>query len=478
MRLFAGTGKTLFLGFAAITMLAAAQSDQAQQPVGNIDISGDRSGLAAAVPVVAVDPHSSRRIAVAWRTIDPFAKPGQAGAAGNWLCHLSLSTDGGASFVDQELAWGLPKLSRCNAPFVAFDAKGAIYVGGTIAGAPQPPLPRPSSGEGEEAPIHADGAVAVMRSVDGGHTWSAAQTPIASGMLTEFAPTPGVPDAAKETPWDGARGVVDLSDNHLFVTGAFPAPIPGKLASERFYAGSTDGGRSYGKIHAFSTEGWPGRWDGDVAAAKGLFAFSYIGAGTPDAAAKCPCAIVGVSTDDGATAQRFLVATADQFNMDTLVHYPEIAADPARRGRFAVALINAQRSAAVAFVSVDAGKSWKSMAAPVPDGVTRASRPAIAFGPRGQLLLAWRGYHADGGYNIYASSLRGDAMTQPVRVSSQSSHLPETLEKTYANRGDFHTSLAVGSDAIHVSWADARSEKDLRVYYARLPFTIFEKSDR
>jgi hypothetical protein len=459
-------------------MLLAHTGRAATPAITNLNLSGETPGYAASVPVIAIDPANYRRIAVAWRLIDPLGGS-NATTPSNWQCHLSLSSDGGRTFQDQPLHWGITQFTRCNAPFVAFSPTGTLYAGATLTGA-MPGHASPSVQTSRNPPaalpagFHPSGADGIARSDDFGKTWSETATPIASDMLDRFDVGPEIPLTAKQVPWDGARGVVDPQTGAIYVTGSFPARPGSPQFSQRFFALSRDGGKSFGRIKSFAVANWPDRWDGDIAAAHGTLAITYVAAVTPDKSAICPCAVFGFS-QDGATFQRHLIAPANAFDLDTLVHYPEVAADPARKGQFAVALIGPGRNGLSAMLTEDAGSHWRRLSAVLPPDVTTVSRPAVSFSPQGLLVLAWRGYHADGGYDIYAAAARRTGMGPAVRVSTETSHLPKALERTYALRGDFHTTLAVDSNAAQFAWSDARSGTALEVYCARVPLAAFSR---
>jgi hypothetical protein len=453
-----------------------ANGAAAQPAIDNVDLSGDQPNLAAAVPVVAVDPSRRGRIAVAWRFIDPLGGPA-AHTAGSWVCHVSISNDDGKTFADQPIDWGLKAYSRCNAPWVGFSARGDLYLAASLMGAP--PAHAANGAPGGTAappPGHPEGTAAFAASHDGGRTWSPTVSVLPSNTLDRFETDPSIPAAAKEVPWDGARGTVDWSTNAIYISGAFPAR-PGEDAhSQRFYSASTDGGKTFGPIRAFGNAAWPERWDGDIAAAGGDYIASYIAAATPDPARKCPCAVIAASHDRGKTVTHELAADAAALDIDTLVHYPEVALDPKHRHRTAIILIASNKAEVTALVSANDGKDWVRSSIAQPAGVVSVTRPAVAFSPTSVLVAAWRGVHADGSYDIYAAaSARGDKFGNAVKVSTEASRTPPAWVNTYAVRGDFHTSVAADASAAHLAWADARNGADVRVYYARVPLRDFVK---
>lgn len=448
---------------------------RAQPAIDNVDLSGDVPAMAAAVPVAAVDPRRPGHVAVIWRFIDPLGGS-NARTAGNWVCHLSISADNGRTFSDQTLHWGTEPLRRCNAPWVGFSQQGEIYIAATLTGDPPAPAGPPNGAADPLPPAHPQGTVGIASSSDGGRTWRTTVKAIPSNAMERFETDPSIPDDAKQVPWDGARAAVGGATGAIFVTGAFPARPGGSVHSQRFYSASADAGRTFGPIRAFGNAEWPERWDGDIAAAGGEFIASYIADSTPIDGARCPCAVVAISRDAGRTMRRQLVADASQIDLDTLVHYPEVAADPAHRGRLALTAISATKTDVLVYISTDDGRTWNRLSPAQPPDVASVSRPALSFSPRGVLVAAWRGVHADGTYDIYAAATSdGRKIGATLRISSSTSHTPEAWLNTYAVRGDFHTTVAAGRTDAHVSWADARTGTDVRVYTARVSLRAFAR---
>jgi hypothetical protein len=326
------------------------------------------------------------------------------------------------------------------------------------------------------AHAHPDGTAAFAASSDGGRTWGPTVSVIPSHALERFETDESIPAAAKQVPWDGARGAVDLANRTIYISGAFPARPGEEEHSQRFYSASADGGKTFGPIRAFGNAAWPERWDGDIAAAGGDYIVSYIAAATPDPGRTCPCAVIAVSHDGGKTVTHELAADAAELDIDTLVHYPEVALDPGHRHHAALVLIAAKKTEVSVLVTANDGKNWTHLTIAQPDGVVSVTRPAVAFSPKSVLVAAWRGVHADGSYDIYAAaSADGNTIGNAIKVSSEASRTPPAWVNTYAVRGDFHTSVAADAASAHLAWADARNGTDVRVYYARVPLRALAK---
>ena len=295
---------------------------------------------------------------------------------------------------------------------------------------------------------------------------------ITTGDERRFAANPAVPEAATHVPWDGARGVIDPVTGAITLSGGFPAPPGEALHSQRFVSTSLDGGRTWGTIHAFAAPGWPQRWDGHLVAAHGKLAISYLADAVPDAGVQCLCVVFATSVDGGATFERHFVTGVAEF--DTLVHYPPIAAHPAREGVYALALVEKDKPSPGVRVTDDGGGHWRTLAAPSgPADVVRASRPAIALAPTGEIALMWRGYYADGSYDTFiAAAPDGGAFGRPLRISTARSAVSEALLGDYSVRGDFIDTIAVGGGLAHAAWTDWRSGRTAEVVYGRVPLSL------
>jgi hypothetical protein len=426
----------------------------------NLDLSGNGADEAASVPDIAVDPRDPKHIVAVWRTI---AISEEKDTPRPLICHLAVSRDGGASFSRQVLDWGIPEAPICNAPYVDFGASGELFIGATLV--EKGPLNPPQG-------YHAFGRAVIRKSADGGRNWAPTVSVIDSGSFArgKFAPDPSIPDAAKQTPWDGARGIVNRSNGDIYVAGGYPAPPGGDAHSQRFYAVSHDGGERWSAIRAMGSAAWPQRWDSRIVAAPGMMALVYIAAAAPGVE-KCLC-VVFATGKDGTALKRTLVSQVA--HVDTLVHYPPLAADPKRAGTFAIALVSDDRTGLDILTSSDGGAHW-ARTGPIPAiaDVVRVSRPAIAYAPHGALVAMWRGEHADGGYDVYlAAAPDGRHFREPVRLTAAASRPPERLKSDYAVRGDFINVLKLGPDAAHAVWTDWRSGTEARVFYGRVPLSL------
>lgn len=457
-------GRLAGICLASACLAGSAAAAPGPDDVRNTSLSGSDPAWSASVPMIATDPADPRRVAVIWRALsmdDAGAPTGQR----RMVCHLSLSDDGGRSFASRALSWDAPETPICNAPFVDIGPSGELMIGATLAGA----LP-----QNAPAGTHVPGRVVMRLSSDWGGTWSPVSSAIATGDEARFVPNAAVPEAATHVPWDGARGVIDRETGDITLSGGFPAPPGEALHSQRFYATSHDGGRTWGPIRAFAAPGWPQRWDGHLRAGRGKLAISYLADAVPAPGAACLCVVFATSTDGGVTFERHYVTSVAGF--DTLVHYPPIAAHPEHANTYALALVEADGIAPIVRVTADDGATWQTVASPArPKGIVRVSRPALAYAPDGRLVLIWRGHYADGGYDMFAAAARDGAGFSPaVRLSTARSAPPPALANDYAVRGDFIAVVATGPDAIHAAWTDWRSGRTGEVVYGRVALAALE----
>ncbi|MCW2349966.1 sialidase family protein [Sphingobium sp. B12D2B] len=455
-------GVRALAGLGAVALVAgchpAGARPEAEMPMVQ-QLSTGGAAFSASVPEIAVDPANPQRVAVIWRDL-AMTRPGEPAGERGMQCHLSLSKDGGRSFDTQPLVWTMADTPVCNSPYVDIGPQGELLIGATLAGV----LPQ-NAPEGE----HASGRVVMRLSTDWGHNWSPISSGIATGEEARFEANATVPAEATHVPWDGGRGVIDAVSGEIILSGGYPAPPGEALRSQRFYTVSKDRGKSWGPIRAFGAPGWPQRWDGHYVVAHGTLAYSYLAEAVPVDGVKCLCVVFATSADGGATVQRHLVTQVEYF--DRLVHYPPIAAHPAHAGQYALALASDKAGTPAVRITRDGGAHWQTLDGPAaPEGVVRSSRPALAYTPGGVLGLLWRGYHADGSYDLYiAASTDGERFGPVRRVSPASSRVPDALAKDYSAGGDFISSLGAGRDAFHAAWTGWPAGGAGQVMYARVP---------
>jgi len=239
-----------------------------------------------------------------------------------------------------------------------------------------------------------------------------------------------------------------------------------------------------------------GNW---VSAARGLVGVVYLvtmGKGQPGGWVlagypACPCKVyVAISADRGETFSYHEVPVSDGVGQLTgwaSLPHVAIAADPSRKGRFAVAFTNTKNTELDVLVSNDSGKTW-SKPARLSNAGAPINRFMIKYGPQGVLGAAWRVNHDDkvpanqrvphdggdfppGPQDIFAAVAFGGetSFTSPLKVNANPSPW-----LTLGKGGDEWTGLAVDNDAVHVAWGDYR-EIDQSVWYAQIPLEAFRR---
>ncbi len=131
--------------------------------------------------------------------------------------------------------------------------------------------------------IYVEGYDAVLRSSNGGQSWSAPVRTMGSADNGPFpfAPGSGSPVLTLDRPWIA----VDQSKNTVYAAGHNIADHEG------FVTASTNGDQSFGTIYAIDSPSYPsgGLFGGNIAAAHGELAVAYTAASAPGAT--CPCVI-------------------------------------------------------------------------------------------------------------------------------------------------------------------------------------------
>ena len=455
-------GLRSIIALLSLLLAAGGASPQAASPPANLDLSHLSGRYTAGVPMIALG-RGGRDVVVIWRAFSlPLWEPRDRSIAGHTPeanCYVSVSRDGGRTFRNAPLHLTSADMPGCNAVFAVTGPDGAIHAGGSIFawGAPE---------KGGTWPGH----VAFATSRDGGNTFGAAVVAVGTDTLDRFDPgiVPVVPETP--TPWDGGRAAVDPQTGTLFVSGSRAIPPGRPEHAQRYITASHDGGKTFGAIHALDSGDWPEKWDGDFAASHGTLAAAYVAASVPRPGVDCPCVVFETSTDDGATFARRLVASAAEFTTKELVHYPEVAADPSRAGRFALTLVSADRSKVKVFITRDSGATWKTAIPQQPPGVKVVSRPGLGFSPDGRLIVAWRGMELDVRYGVYAAAVDKGGAGPVTRISAAVSTYPPEVAHHHLDGGDFVTWVSASREAAYFAWQGAPKGVS-QVSYARLPLS-------
>ena len=231
---------------------------------------------------------------------------------------------------------------------------------------------------------------------------------------------------------------------------------PALQCGRQYVAASGDGGRTWTDFHPMDSSDYPAAvtqgWSSGSVAALGTLATAYVASGKDCA----PCVVFETSRDDGATWTRHRVAPIEfpgTSSYTTSQNFqPYTAADPSRRGRYAVMFFDADQTHLEVYVTTDSGATWESTTLAEPgDGVKRWV-PWIAYGPGGALGVMWRTSYADGSFDVWAAvATKGDTrFAAPVRLSSARSPGP------VAPPADDASDVTLTHDTLYAAWGDQR----------------------
>jgi len=381
---------------------------------------------------------------------------------------------------------------------------GSIYAGGVLAHTASPGPP----------PFNftvPQGAIAVARSSDGGRTFGPISAVLSDqeleGMVGRGMDPKGIP-AFGVNPFDRPWIAVDQSSGAVYVsTTSHP---------QRYVVVSHDKARTWGRIealdcdemtppnadHDVTCDTYPAAGEGTIAAARGVLAAAYTSSAAPGDT--CPCAVFETSTDAGAHWNRHVVAAGVPAGSG--IH---VAADPSRKGRFAVLLLPAnQVSGGLAGLGAsknvpqevqvlttgDSGRTWSKPTTLGNEPVEHiTNRPWIAYGPTGVLAVLWRNAYppydatsflTPGTQDVFAAITRdnGRTFSAPVQLNSAPSPPPDPAQLAE----DDVSWVTVTKKDVYGAWGDWRATAknpvaagssppsgELNSWIARVPISSF-----
>lgn len=436
----------------------------------------------AGEPMIAVDPTDPRNVvAVAMANLqqlggEPLHHNGTAefhAVPGSTVTNVAVTHDGGVTWKVGELPILSGKFTRCPDAFVTVTRQGTFLAGCE---------PRETSGGflGESA---------LVISTDKGNSWSRPVSMISDHELGRFAnglqPLSG---HGLASPWD--RPFLYIDDSTGVIYGQAGGGLTragatgGRPRWQAYLTASSNGGRSFGAIYSWDSKQYPEVSRGiGMAASHGTVAVVYFSSSAPGAHAPCPCAVFGLSRDEGRSFQYRLLPRmpfAPSGGPAALGRNhggpTALAADPTRAGRYAVLEYDPGRPDYRVIVTEDYGRSWS---APVPAGETigaaALTKPAFEYSRGGVLALMWRAiYPKDQSYDIRAAISKdgGRAFSDPLRIS----HARSPAVDPYRNAGLFGDDiqdLALSADDLYAVWADNRAGFQA-VWLGRAALTTFQ----
>jgi hypothetical protein len=341
---------------------------------------------------------------------------------------------------------GFPRLSGQGDPSVAAGRDGTFYASWDAAdwGSPEKTLPA--------------GGIAVSMSRDGGKTWS--------GPVLSTTPL----DGPKITT-DPVTGTVYVhSSTYLGPRSTGNPDTPMGTVSTRWLAHSKDG------VHFIGPRSIGG--GGGIVAAYGVVASAFKAStqrspfGDPNAelcgSTPAPCTIFQTSTDEGANWTRHVIAVPSDYSGN-----PLLAADPSRRGHFAIGLLRRSSAEIHVYQTTDSGVSWTGPVIVTDDASKPKYHATMAYSPNGVLGMVWRTRQsapaatapqaaaalpgrppAPAPYSVWAAISRdgGSTFRQPLKLSkADSPAAPGSGEA-----GDDYSGVALDRANLYASWADWR----------------------
>jgi hypothetical protein len=507
--------------------VAAAPS---AQPAGTLEVDVMNEAVRGGEPELAVDPLAPQTLlfghtVVANNYANDSFQAGFARESGG----LQSSLDGGQTwtpdaspplsltegpnpfleFVGHPGATGFTSMKGAGDPIEAGGPDGSLYAGGVVVG---PVI------TGGAVGFEVDqGAIAVVRSTDGGRTFGPTSSVLGDQDLLGMVQRGMRPSLGGfgVNPFDRPWISVDQSNGDVYVsTTAHP---------ERYVAVSHDHAQTWGPVEALDCDplpspnpggnvscgAYPESGGGSVAAAFGILGAGYIASAAPGHT--CPCAVFETSTDAAAHWSRHVVADHLPDGSDIFV-----AADSFDAGRFAVLVLPGHTVAGglaglsagrnvplgVAVVTTaDSGNTW-SFPWLLGDeaGAHITNRPWIAYtsvqdgtGPTGVLAVLWRNAYppynpgsflVPGTQNVFAAISRDNGMTfsSPVQLNSAASPPPDP--KQFAE--DDVSWVVVTTQSVYGAWGDWRATSgnpvapqasppsgELNSWIARVPVAAF-----
>lgn len=459
----------MFAACLAVTLpvlgVSASDSDGAAPHPRKLemDVSGNGSTLTMGEPEIAVNPRDPNELYVDGATFPvPLIFNGPSPIP--YTCAGWSSKDGGLSWKSAPLP-----VKVCEDGEAVFGPDGTLYAGGDVATSTTVvPCTTPGSISVGPACILVEGYDPVLRSTDGGHTWSAPVEVMGSTSLAPFpfSPGSGHPLNTFDRPWLA----VDPQTNIVYAVGHNIAD------HEPFVTASLDEARSFGPIYAVDSPAYPsgGLFGGTIAAAHGMLGVAYAATQAPGAA--CPCVIFATSTDYGATFTRHLVPTVGISSQP----FPFVAADPTMNGHFALTVFDAAGTRNQVYTTDDGGDTWHGPAVVAAGSANLLFKPWLAYGESGRLALAWRAWSGSPNTSAYTVWLavghdeghRGAVFNAPVQVSSVAAPYPAQ----YGGGDDFSFVIAT-ERYVRVGWGDSRDVPvggGVQIWIARFPWETFD----
>jgi len=464
-----GIGCATICALLCLSFMAQAQMPPEPGAAAGIELtnlSKNTPKFASVFPKLAVNRANPNIVVVAWRRHSIPVDTAMPVPPRYAECFVSISKDGGKTFVDRNMMDVLRNDGRdggqvlrgCNVPWIGIANDNTMYFGAAMNNVD------PCTGDAKtcNGGLNKVGRSVVSASTDGGRTWSKGVPGVTIARMAPGVTGLGGGMESKNTPWDGNFGFVDPQTATFYLT-----------VGGQYLTSSDDKAKTFGPVYGISRSGSSG------AAGFGTVALARIETDYPNA--KCPCLVFVTSADKGNTFTNSLVAQAGQFNREGTIRYPIPAANPVKAGSFAIAVYAPDHVTVKVFYTSDYGKNWR-MAEPKPISpnilFNNANQVGIGYTDDGRILLTWRAFRNPGAFNTFVAMLDNDTFGPTIKISPELSIYPPL---TYAGwygggngGGDFTTWVEGNNTDAFVAFPYAPRGEVLDTYLARVPLRLLK----
>ena len=255
-------------------------------------------------------------------------------------------------------------------------------------------------------------------------------------------------------------------------------------------------------VYAFDAPEWPQSGGSGYDVANGMMGVAYIASSVPASLkATCPCRVFDVSTDDGRTYERHLLPAPppEPGGTGAFLGGMTVLANPTTKGMFTVLM--ASSSGADAYVTEDAGRTWRKGASVPGVPKTRTAHLTGAYSAGGVMAVSWQavspsataatarigappgleGWHQPWQFSdmpdrfeIWSVVSRdgGRTFSAPFKVSTAPSP-GVSRRRAMRNLGRDYISVAVDNSFVHMTWYDDRAGFRA-TWYGRVPLADYK----
>jgi hypothetical protein len=377
----------------------------------------------AGEPWVVADPRDPQTIVVIWLETGGATNPEDIPniVTGPENCGIGRSTDGGqtwsvrsAPYQSSTIPGSLDLLSICGDPTAGVLPDGTIVLTAVELGSPD--------------------WVQSISSYDGGATWTAPTVPFGvNPAIAAAQANQSVPDMGAGRQWT----TVDPITGEIAIQSQVDAPTTG-----RHMTVSSDRGASWSVPRNTGSTSL-----GPIGSAYGVIAGVYTSGQDR---------IFQTTTNHGLTWVRNVMPVGPA--AAGLFGGPITAADPTKRGRFAVLLPGS--GTLEVWITTDAGRTaarWTRAKVFTAAPGDSFAHPWIAFSPTGALGVRWRSSHADGSFDVDAVVSRdgGATWSAPVGLTADRGPSPPVTNATPGD--DCACNLHLTETHLITTWGDSFS---------------------